>query len=164
MSDAARVTSIDALKSLREAISAFIDESKNALVAVDMESRRANDWLNNHQRLYWAEELKRRRERLSMALTELHRKKLQARPGSNIQDTEQKEAVRFAQAKMREAEAKVELVKRWSPPLQHAIDEYQGKARPLGDMIEGDVRHALGLLERMVISLEEYIRLSPPST
>ncbi len=163
MSEAARVTSVDALKDFREALAAFLDEAKNALVAVEMENRRAVDWLTNHQRLYWAEELKRRRERHSMALTELHRKKLQARPGSTVYDTDQQEAVRLAIFKVREAEAKIEAVKRWAPQLHHAIDEYQGKARPLGDMLEGDVRHSLALLERMVASLEEYLRLAPPA-
>lgn len=164
MSDSARVTSIDALKDLREAIAAFVDEAKNALVAVDMESRRANDWLNNHQRLYWAEELKRRRERWGMAQTELHRKKLQARPGTTVHDTEQQEAARSALAKVREAEAKIETVRKWSPVLQHGIDEYHGRARPLGDLLEGDVRHSMALLERMIAALEAYTQLSPPGT
>jgi hypothetical protein len=163
MSDAARVTSIDALKDFRESVQAFLEEAKNALIAVELENRRAIDWLVNRQRLYWAEELKRRREKHSMALTELHRKKLQQRPGTTVFDTDQQEAVRATLVKVREAEAKIELVKKWTSPLQHAIDEYHGVARPLGDMLEGDVRHSINMLERMIISLEEYLRMSPPT-
>ena len=164
MSGAANVTSVDALKDFREGLASFVDEARNALVAVQMENRRALDWLQNHQRLYWNEELKRRRERHSMAMTELHRKKLQAHQGSTVHDTDQKEAVRVALAKLREAEAKVEIVKRWGPPLNHAIDEYLGLARPLDDMLNGDVLHAIGLLERMIASLEDYLRLTAPPT
>jgi len=164
MSEAAKVTSVEALKDFREAIASFRDDAKNALVTVQMENRRAIDWLQNHQRLYWNEELKRRRERQAMALTDLHRKRLQASPGSVVRDTEQKEAVRATLAKVREAEAKVETVKKWGPPLQRAIDEYLGKARPLDDMLGSDLVHALGLLERMIVSLEEYLRLSAPPT
>ena len=164
MSEAAKVTSVEALKVFREGLSSFLEDAKNALVAVQMENRRASDWLHNHQRLYWIEELKRRRERHSMALTELHRVKLQAKPVSAIKDTDQKEAVRVTLAKVREAEAKVETVKRWGPPLQHAIDEYIGKARALDDRLGGDVVHSLALLERMIVSLEEYLRLTAPPT
>jgi hypothetical protein len=164
MSDAAKVTSVDALKDFREGLAAFLEDARNALVAVQMENRRASDWLHNHQRLYWNEELKRRRERHSMALTELHRVKLQAKPGSAVKDTDQKDAVRMTLAKVREAEEKVEIVKRWGPPLQHAIDEYVGKARALDDLLGGDVVHSLALLERMITSLEEYLRLTAPPT
>lgn len=163
MAETARVTSIDALRELYEGIVTFREEAKNALVSVEMECRRATDFLNG-QRLYWAEELKRRKEKLSQAQSDLHRKKLQAKPGSVVQDSDQKEAVRVAVIRVREAEAKIEVVKKWASPLQHAIDEYHGKSRPLGDMLEGDVEKSLGLLDRMIIALEEYIRLSPPPT
>jgi predicted ATPase len=89
MSQAARVTNVDALKELYEGLVAFREDAKNGLVSMEMVCRRATDWLNNHQRLYWAEELKRRKEKLSMAQADLHKKKLQGRPGSSINDSDQ---------------------------------------------------------------------------
>ncbi len=164
MSEAAKVTSVEALQVFRDALANFTEEAKHALIATQMENRRALDWLNNRQRLYWNEELKRRREKHAMALTELHRVKLQAKPGSAVKDSDQKEAVRVSLVRVREAETKVETVKKWGPPLQHAIDEYVGSANGLDGMLNGDVLHALGLLERMIIALEEYLRLSAPPT
>ena len=164
MSEAAKVTSVDALKDFREGMASFLEDARNALVAVQMENRRASDWLHNHQRLYWNEELKRRRERHSMAVSDLHRVKLQAKPGSVVKDSDQKDAVRATLAKVREAEEKVEKVKKWGPPLQHAIDEYVGKARALDDILGGDVVHSIALLERMIESLEAYLRLTAPSS
>ena len=163
MGEAARVTSVDALKDFREALVAFMEEAKHALIAVEMENRRNTDWLVNHQRLYWTEELKRRREKKAMAESELHRKRLQARPGATVYDTDQKEAVRVAMGRVREAEAKLETVKKWVVPLQHAVDEYHGSARPLADKLDGDVVHSIHLLERMVVSLEEYLKMAPPN-
>ena len=163
MGESAQVNSIDALKMLYEGIVQYREDAKNALISVEMECRRATDFLN-HQRLHWVEELKRRKEKLAMAQSELHRKKLQAKPGGAVQDSDQKEAVRIATMRVREAEAKIETVKRWTSPLQHAIDEYHGKSRPLGDLLEGDVEKGLGLLERMIIALEAYVRMAPPET
>ena len=99
-----------------------------------------------------------------MAQSELHRKKLQAKPGGAVQDSDQKEAVRIATTRVREAEAKIETVKKWVAPLQHAIDEYHGKSRPLGDLLEGDCEKGMGKLERMIIALEDYVRMAPPDT
>jgi DNA mismatch repair ATPase MutS len=163
MGETAQVNSIDALKNLYEGVVLFREDAKNSLISVEMECRRATDFLS-HQRVYWAEELKRRKEKLAMAQSELHKKKLQAKPGGAVQDSDQKEAVRIATTRVREAEEKIETVKKWVAPLQHAIDEYHGKSRPLGDLLEGDVEKGLGKLERMIIALEDYVRMAPPDT
>ena len=163
MGETAQVNSIDAIKNIYEGVVLFREDAKNALISTEMECRRATDFLSQ-KRVYWAEELKRRKEKLAMAQSELHKKKLQAKPGGAVQDSDQKEAVRVATARVREAEQKIEIVKKWVSPLQHAIDEYHGKSRPLGDMLEGQVEKSLGMLERMIIALEEYIRLAPPPT
>jgi hypothetical protein len=163
MAEAAKVLSVDALRHFREALASFLDESKNALVSEHMANRRTVDW-HSHQKLHWTEELKRRKEKHQMAMTELHRVKLQARPGSTIKDSDQKEAVRVTLARVREAEGKIEMVKRWAPPLQHAIDEYLGRARPLDDLLMGDVANMLGMLDRMIQALEAYAQISTSSS
>jgi hypothetical protein len=108
-------------------------------------------------------EVKRAKEALSETQAELFRRKLQARPGSEIRDTEQKEAVRKAKRRLEEAEAKLEIVKKWAPVFQHAVSEYQARSRPTADMIEGDVKVALSLLDRMATALDAYIATAPPS-
>jgi hypothetical protein len=162
MAETANVQSIEAIKVFRDGLATFIEDAKHSLVAVDMTNRRTRDWVTNHQRLFWIEEVKRRRQKMNDAAAELHRRKLQQRPGKPPQDAEQAEAYRLARARLREAEEKVEIVKRWATVFQHAVDEYQGSARPMADMLEGDARHALALLERMMAALDEYIRLAPP--
>jgi hypothetical protein len=158
MGEAAKVGSIDAIREFREALGNFIDDARNALTAVEMENRRINEWVKNTQRLYWINEVKRRREKMNEIRGELHRRKL-----SGAGDTEAKEAVRVANARLREAEEKVEIVKKAAPMLQHAIDEYLGLARPLGDMLTGELENCMGLLARMADALDDYIRVSAPS-
>ncbi len=159
MAESANVGSIDAIREFREALATFIEDARNALTSVDMENRRLNEWVKNTQRLFWINEVKRRRERMNEVRGELHRRKL-----SGAGDTEAKEQVRIATARLRVAEEKVEVVKKAAPVLQHAIDEYLGMARPLGDMLTGELEHCLALLERMAESLEDYIRISAPAS
>ena len=158
MADAAKVGSIDAIREFREALGTFIEDARNALTSVEMENRRLNEWVKNTQRLYWINEVKRRREKMNEARGELHRRKL-----SGAGDTEAKETVRIANARLRVAEEKVEIVKKAAPILQHAIDEYLGLARPLGDMLGGELEHCMALLDRMAEALEDYIRISSPA-
>jgi len=158
MSDSARVKSVDALRDFREALATFIEDARSALTSVEMENRRMTEWVNQTQRFYWANEVKRRREKMNEIRGELHRKKL-----SGAGDTEAKELVRIANSRLREAEEKVEIVKKAAPILQHAIDEYLGLARPLGDMLTGDLENALGKLERMADALDKYLATSLPA-
>ena len=158
MSETARVKSVDALRDFREALLTFIDDARNALTSVDMENRRITDWVNNTQKFYWINEVKRRREKANEIRGELHRRKL-----SGGGETEAKEAVRIANSKLREAEEKVEIVRKAAPVLQHAIDEYLGQARPLGDMLTGDMEKALAKLENMATALERYLSTSLPA-
>jgi hypothetical protein len=159
MADAAKVGSIDAIREFREALGTFIEDSRNALTSVEMENRRLNEWVKNTQRLFWLNEVKRRREKMNEIRGELHRRKL-----SGAGDTEAKEQVRIANARLRVSEEKVEVVKKAAPVLQHAIDEYLGLARPLGDMLTGDLEHAMALLQHMADALDAYIRTSTQST
>jgi hypothetical protein len=158
MADAAKVGSIDAIREFREALGTFIEDARNGLTAVEMENRRISEWVKNTQRLYWINEVKRRREKMNEIRGELHRRKL-----SGAGDTEAKEAVRIANHRLREAEEKVEIVKKAAPILQHAIDEYLGLARPLGDMLSGELENCMAMLERMADALDDYIRISSPS-
>ncbi len=158
MGESAKVGSIDAIREFREALGSFVEDARNALTAVEMENRRLNEWVKNTQRLYWLNEVKRRREKMNEIRGELHRKKL-----SGAGETEAKEAVRIANHRLRVAEEKVEIVKKAAPVLQHAIDEYLGLARPLGDMLTGEIEHCMALLERMADALDDYIRVSAPS-
>ncbi len=76
MGESAKVGSIDAIREFREALGSFVEDARNALTAVEMENRRLNEWVKNTQRLYWLNEVKRRREKMNEIRGELHRKKL----------------------------------------------------------------------------------------
>ncbi|HEV3167005.1 MAG TPA: hypothetical protein VGZ22_23550 [Isosphaeraceae bacterium] len=163
MSGSARVTSIDTIKEFRASLCRFGEDVKNGLGAVEMEVRRMLDWVLHERPLYWQAEIKRRKEQLSDAEGQLFKKKLQARPGSAVHDSEQKENVRIAKRRLMEAEDKLERTKKWGPAFQHAVFEYQARARPTGDMLESDLKHALELLDRMAAALDSYVALEVPS-
>jgi len=164
MSQAARVLSVQALRDFRVSLYKFIEEARNALSGVDMELRRTRDWLERDQLGYWQMQVKRRQEAVMNARSELHKRQIAAKGSDAISDTEQKEALREAQRKLRVAEEKVATVKRLVPVFHHALAEYKSCASPLNDHLSGGVEKSLARLENMVRSLEEYLALQAPTT
>jgi hypothetical protein len=160
----ANVKSIEAIHEFRISLTNFSEDARNALGAVEMEIRRTRDWLQRDQLGYWQAQIKRRNEQLSMARTELHRRRLSQANSDAISDTEQKENVRLAQRRLEEAEDKVQIVKRWIPVFEHAIAEYHSAAQPLGDRLTGSLQKSLLLLDRMVATLEQYLATTAPTT
>lgn len=164
MSLPVNVRSVEVLADFRAHLRQFGDDARNALAAAEMEINRMADWLANDRRLYWQGEIRRRRDDLAAAKAELNRKKTGNLLGNEGNLAEPKENVREATRRLEEAEQKLERVRRWAPQLQQAIMEYRGQSRPLADMVDGELEHSLGLLDRMIRALEEYAAGRPPTT
>lgn len=164
MSQTAKVRSVESIIDFKAALITFSEDARNALSSVEMEVRRVRDWIQRDQHAYWQGQVKRRNEQVSMARTELHRRRLSQQNSDAISDTEQKENLRDAERRLAEAEAKVKIIKKWIPIIEHEIAKYHSCSQPLGDCLAGSLQNSLALLERVIRSLESYLELAPPST
>ena len=164
MSTQADVRSIDSLKELRVALALFNEEALGALGAVDMEVRRTMQWLQHDRREYWQNQIKRRREAVAMAKAEVFRRKLAKTADYTPAMSEQKELLRRTEASLAEAEARASLVKKWEPALRQAALEYRASTRRIANFASGDIPRAAALLERLIDTLESYLRVSVPSS
>jgi hypothetical protein len=163
MSSQASVRSIDALKEFRVALALYGEDTLAALGAVDAEVRRTVRWLEQERPVYWQEQIKRRREAVSMAKAEVFRRQLQKRPDYTPPMSEQKENLRRAEASLQDAEKRLAAVKKWQPALQHAVLEYHACVQRLKDLSAADVPSAVNLLSRLIDALEAYLRVQPPA-
>lgn len=162
MSNQTSVHSIDALKDFRVGLALFSEHALGALGAVEMEVRRTIQWLQHDRRMYWQDQIKRRREMVANAKAELFRRQLQKTPEHSPSCVEQKELLRKAEASLHDAEMRAAMVKKWEPKLQQAVLEYHGSIRRIKDLSSGDVPRAMARLERMIDALEAYLRVAPP--
>lgn len=158
------VRSLQALRDARAAYARFAEDARNALAAADMEIIRIVGWLTNERRLHWQSEIRRRREQLSQAKSELFRKRTSQMFGHEASLSEPREQLRHMTKRLEQAEAMLEKVRKWVNPLQQAVQEYRAAAQPLGDALDGDVKRTLARLERMIVALEQYAAESPAST
>lgn len=163
MKSAAKITSVDVLKDFKGSLAKFCDEAKQALCAIEMDARRVLDWLQYDQMARWTRQLRRRQEDVLEARTDLNRVKLARAAGQKVDMIEQREALQLAQNRVKEAEEKIEGIRRWVRILDRGIDEYQGQAQQLQALVEGDPPQAVLLLERMIDALDSYLRVAPMS-
>src|SRR5271166_539076 len=106
-------------------------------------------------------EVVRRQEELNRAKADLSRQRW-IHDGERVGASEKEMLVHRARERMREAEAKVESVRRWKRQLPQAAADFNGPGRRLAGMLEADLRATLALLETRSASLEAYLALSPP--
>jgi len=163
-SSQADVRSIEAIGDFRAALAVYAEETLAALAAVGMEAKRTVQWVGHDRRDYWAEQVKRGRERVASARAEVSRRRMAATAGSGSSFSEQKEILRLAEARLREAESRVVLVRKWGPVLDQAVLEFRASTRRIGDLAGGDVPRAMAALGRMIDALEAYLREPAPGT
>jgi hypothetical protein len=164
MSQGARVTSFQAIQDFKAVLCGFCEEVKEALVTTDMEIRRLLNWLEHDQAHFWQAEVRRRQEEVTQAKADLFRKQLSRLSGEIPDCLEEKAALRLAQRRLEEAEDKVEKCRQWSSrQLPRVIDEYEGPARQLAGMVEGDPPAIIAYLDRILASLDAYLEVTPPA-
>jgi chromosome segregation ATPase len=164
MSESARVNSLDALKALHAALARYGPEALEALGAAEMEIRRSFDYLHD-QLKHWQRQVDRRHEDVNRARADLTHARA-VRQGERSGYVEQEMALRKAQNRLREAEEKVAVVKRWLVHLPQAVNEYEGPARRLGGLLDADMKQGLVVLENKIAILEAYMAVStaaPPA-
>jgi len=163
MSQGANVRSVDAIRDFKVALINFAEEATVALGSTEMEIRQIRNWLLRDQLSYWQAQIKRGQERVSTTRADLFRRKLSQSNSDAISDTEQKEALRAAERRLRQAEEKVVTIKKWIPVFEHALSEYHSQSQPLGDRLSGSFAATLSLLDRMLGALDAYLAMAPPT-
>lgn len=163
MSRFAKVTSTDAVQRMSAALDCYKEETTNALENLQMEVRRAVDWLRHDRKKFWDYEVRRGFERVAEARGELERR-LTFHSIGDYQPAcrDEKIALEQAKRKLRVAEEKVEVVRRWSRAVEHELTEYTGAVNQLTSWLQADQPRAMAELKRMLAALESYLAIGVP--
>ena len=163
MATSARVTSVQAIADFKVALLGFCQEAKEVLATIEMEIRRTMDWVERDQLPFWQREIRNRQEEVAQAKADLFRKQLTRISGQNPDYLEERKALRFANSRLEEAEDKVQICRSWANrQLTQAVDEYEGPARQLAGMVEGNPPPIVIYLDRIIGSLEAYLEVGTP--
>jgi len=160
MSVSANVRSVDRLARLREALARFGVDAQAALAAADQAVCRAEQQLE--ERLdYWRQMVHRRQEEVAQARAALsHARALH--DGQSVGCVEQELELRRAQLRLREAEDKVTITRRWLLQWPVLVKELEASARSLSGFVEADLRQGVVLLDNKVAALQAYQQVAVP--
>jgi hypothetical protein len=157
----ADVRSIAAVIDWRADLTNYADSLGEAMAGVDLEIRRAFDWLEE-QLAKWKQAIRDGEQEVAHARAELAQRKFPTWDGREPDCTVQERNLRRAKARVEHAEEQVEIVRRWIGRLPKLIDEmFTGPSRRLKGMLEADVPVALAELAQRIASLESYAQLRP---
>ena len=161
MNRAADVRSIDALREWLIALANYRASAAEVLSGLEMEIRRASDWLED-QAKRWKSAVKDCEEEVLRAKNELAGRKFTDSTGRMPDTTVQERNLRRAKARLEYAEEQVAKCRSWNQRLPKIIEEnYSGPARRLTTFIEVDVPNAMALLDRRIAALDSYAELKP---
>lgn len=161
MPDNADVRSIDAVRDWHVTLTNYADSLEEALAGVDLEIRRAHDWLDE-QYSSWRQAVRDCEDEVVRAKAELSQRKFQTWDGREPDCTVQEKALRLAKARQEHAEEQVQKVRHWISRLPKLIDEmYLGVSRRLRNFLEDDLPKGQAGLARRLAALEAYAGLRP---
>ena len=159
MAEQAQVTSVEAIESFRASLILFLSKVRPTLEEVGDEVMRLQAWLQSDQRRYWEGELRKRGLKLEETRQELFNAAL-----SHLQEATalQHMAVQRAQRAVRDAEDKLDTVKKWeraledrTAPLVKQVEEFHG-------FLTVEMGRAVAQLVQIVKALEAYAKVGGP--
>ena len=163
MSSSANVRSFEALEALRSSLMRFKHEAQESMKAAAFEIERTRQWLQERLQA-WQNELKRRKQRLEMAIAELRACEAMAiaaaaASGGYVAPDcgPQQVAVAYAKRRVQEAEDEIGVIQQHIKRVEEAIASYQSQVRRLETVLESDLLKGADLLSNSVNILTTYI-------
>lgn len=166
MSTFARVDSLPALMQFRASLIKFAEVAALSVEEVGMDLQRVETWIQQDRKHYWAVELRTSTEQHTQAKLALSGRQIFERAVQGVPTScmDERKALKKAEARLAEVQRRVGLLKSWTIKVDRQRNEYRSRVKGLAGAIQADIPKAIAALDRMVISLEAYLALAPPST
>jgi predicted S18 family serine protease len=157
MPERAQVHSTDALESFRSHLIVYINQARPALEEAAAEVLRVRSWLENEQRGYWENQIRKR----SKALEQAQQALFSARLGLLRRETAA-EQMAFQRAKkaLEQAEDKLRAVKKWAREFDSRVQPLLKQTDKLHTVFSNDLVKAVASLTQTINTLAAYAEIS----
>jgi len=163
MTTQADVKSIDTLAFVKAALATYAHETGQALSEVELEGRRAVDYITVDRAAYWKHEVRRCNDMVNQAIKDLEHCRAFKKVGDNQPScAEEKKNLEKARAKLAIAEQKEAAVRRWTPVVLQQFRETCVRLVHFREVVDVDCPKAIARVERMLKSLDAYREVSSP--
>jgi hypothetical protein len=158
MNPSANVHSVDGLSMFQMSLQHFQEKAKDALMNIDMDLRRTNEWLDD-QYSEWKAEIRKAEDALQQAKLDLNRKKMMKIGERSADTSDEEKRVKKCMARLDHAEEKLERTKHWQRTLPQEVLNYEGPGRQLKTQVENVIPTMTALLNEKIAVLEQYQQL-----
>jgi hypothetical protein len=156
MNQSANVTSIDAVRAFRAALVKFEENARDGVTSLELEIRRAVNWIEVDRRRYWPTQVKQASELLAQARNALERCQLKYGSEEAPSCYEQKKNYERAKRRLRYCEEQVRKVKQWTQILRHELTQFDGQMAQMTVCVDTDLPRAIAAIGNMLSALERY--------
>jgi hypothetical protein len=158
MPERAHVTSVEALEGFRASLILYISKARPALEEITSDVLRTRLWLENEQRTYWENQLKRRKREWDEAQAALFSSRL-----SNLREESSAEvqAVHRCKRAYEEAETKLRILKQWNREFEGRVFPLVKQMEKLQTLLSGDLPRAIAYLGELIRTLDVYAGVAP---
>jgi|GEM_PF-463497 len=159
MAERAQVTSVEAVESFRAALIVYLRRARATLEEACDEILRARAWVQDDRRPHWENETRIRGRKLEEARAELFSARL-----SKFQESTALRlmAVQRAERAIRDGEAKLAVIKKWSRELENQTDPLLKQLNQLQGFLTTDMARAVAYLAQVVKTLDAYAAVAAP--
>jgi hypothetical protein len=153
MAETANITSFDAVEAFRAGLIVYLGKARPLLEEISGEIIRMRQWLEEDQMRYWENQLRLRSRKLEEARAELFNATL-----SKLSTTTalSQMAVQRADRAVRECEAKLKMVRKWSRELENRTGPLIKQIEQLQTYLATDMTQGVAYLDRVMEALEAY--------
>jgi len=153
MPEKAHVSSIDAIESFRAALLIYLSKTRPVLDDACGEVVRTREWLRNDRRLFWQDQVRRRKrdvEQARQALFSVELANLRAPSSSEIL------TVQRTKRALQQAEDKLKIIKRWTRDLDNRVEPLVKQLEQLRGVLSHDLPKAAAHLGEVIKTLDAY--------
>ena len=164
MSNQANVASVESLETFRLAVMEFRAVAQRGLSDINHDVSRLQQWVAEEQPMVWRTRLRKLQAAVDNARSDLERARI-GRPNDSAHMLfEQRKSLDRARARQREAEERLELLKKWARRLDHQAMLMRSGLQPLSTMLEADMDLLVARLGILIKHLDSYLQLPAPPT
>ena len=161
MPEKAKVSSIEALEDFRSSLIVYLGNALRTLDEVSGDVMRTRVWIEADRLVHCENEVRRRTRKLQEKQQELFSAKL-----SNLREATQAEHMAVLKAKhaLNEAQAKLDLVKKWNRQYDNRVQPLAKEVDKLRDVLMVQMGKAVAYLTQTTKTLGDYADMAPPDT
>jgi len=158
MPQKAKVTAVEAIEAFRAHLIVYLSKARPTLEEVSADVLRAKSWIENDQRAYWENTVRRRTRELQEAQQALFSAKI-----SNLRKETAAEQMTFHRARraLDEAETRLRVLKKWGREFDGQVAPLVKQTEKLQTVLANDMVKATAYLAETIKLLAAYAERSP---